>query len=153
MRVFYDCEAGGKGYECCTMILSKHWGQLHKEFTATGQRWYCKRCGTRYRTKFGVIIEIVIKGVPYYARATFPEGDWLDVKFLAVERAFSGYSSGQALLDALPEVKPLDKGMVLEEVKGMEGVYRYSMKMFAGIPLMEWDNFYNLIRYTAPARL
>ena len=47
----------------------------------------------------------------------------------------------------------MDEGMVMTKVQGMEGVYRFSVRMLESIPAIEWDNFYNLVLYTGPARL
>ena len=55
---------------------------------ATGQRWYCPVCNARYRTTFGLIVEILGPSGPdsgHYATAEFPPHAFLDGKFMMLE--------------------------------------------------------------------
>ena len=74
-NVFYICCAGGAEWPCNTVIESQLWDRLQDELQASRQRWYCKCCSARYRTKFGVMVEIVIKGQPMYCHSELPPRD------------------------------------------------------------------------------
>ena len=74
MRVWYICQANqGAGWpKCNTLISSKQWGTLHEDPLAPKQRWYCGVCGTRYKTNFGLLIEIKHQGLGCYILVDFP---------------------------------------------------------------------------------
>ena len=58
---FYICEwtpDEGKTEECHTLILSKVWGRKHEDPLKRKQKWYCKICGTKYKTYYGMLVEI-----------------------------------------------------------------------------------------------
>eukprot|EP00974_Lingulodinium_polyedra_P063392 6120805-Lingulodinium_polyedra.AAC.1 len=60
--MFYVCFAKtGHDWEdprCKTVIAAAIWDKLHDDRLAVGQRWYCRRCPARYKTSFGVVVEL-----------------------------------------------------------------------------------------------
>eukprot|EP00974_Lingulodinium_polyedra_P119752 11172352-Lingulodinium_polyedra.AAC.1 len=61
--MFYVCLGKtGPDWEdprCKTAIASAAiWDRLRDDPLAVGQRWYCKRCPTRYKTSFGIVVEL-----------------------------------------------------------------------------------------------
>ena len=100
-RVDYVCMANVP--ECCTMIRSAEWDRRFPNKDAVPQRWYCL-CGARCKTKFGVIVEIVIAGKSHWVRATVPEMEMEDAKFMML------YNTPEALMAALPAIYQMDWG-------------------------------------------
>jgi len=113
-NVYYVCMSGAPGWRCCTVILTKDWARLHADPLAPKQKWYCKVCGAGYKTRFGMMLEMVFKGSAHYVKAHIPEKDWYDTKMMAVERRMSHVRTPMELYDALPVTKPLDRGAFLE---------------------------------------
>ena len=65
---------------CLTMACSARWVRRHEHPAAKGQRWYCPVCDTRYRQKWGTLVELVVGGQSYWAKADMPPGNWWDFK-------------------------------------------------------------------------
>ena len=86
--MFYLCGAGGAEQPCNTVIERQLWDRLKDELQASGQRCYCKCCKARYKTKFGVMVEIVIKGQAMYCQAEFPPNNVQDAKLMKMEKDF-----------------------------------------------------------------
>jgi len=87
-RAYYVCMAGGDDERgCCTMMVSTKWRRRHEDMVATGQRWYCRHCGAKCKTRWGVICEFVQgPGKPdCWLRARVPDEGTRDVRFLNVE--------------------------------------------------------------------
>ena len=70
--VFYIHCAGGAAWLCNAVSESQLWDRLKDQPEASGQRWYCTCCEARYRTKFGVVVETVMKGESAYFHAELP---------------------------------------------------------------------------------
>ena len=75
------------GQVCATLILAKHWSTKFEDPLHTGQSWYCTICDptTRYRTSFGMLIEIFKKDKRMYARAPVKPFDVMDVHGMGLE--------------------------------------------------------------------
>ena len=144
-RVYYFCEAGGAVHQCLTLTLSDQWDRLHEQPDATGQRWYCPICGTRYKTKFGVLCEMLTKetNIAYYAKAEFPPGTLRDVKCMAIEENFRNCVTPEELLKALPRVSPRAIGTVFRPA-GPPGAFRITKSTWESLPKLEWFQLYNL---------
>ena len=144
-RVYYFCEAGGSVNQCLTLTLSDEWDRLHEQPDATGQRWYCPMCGTRYKTRFGVLCEMFAKdtNIAYYAKAEFPPGTLRDVKFMAIEENFRNCVTPEELLAALPKVSPRAVGTVFQPA-GPRGAFRIMKSTWEALPKLEWFQLYNL---------
>ena len=130
---------------CCTVIVNSLWDRLHDNPLATGQRYYCRQCGTRYLQKYGVMLEMLMKGQSMYARADFPPDSWQDVKALAVEERYAKGSDMNVdyFLDNLPEVHPMGHEWMTAKA-GQLGVYRCDVETFTKLPLWQWDQLFHL---------
>ena len=126
VNVYYVCMSGGEGHECCTVIESKMWDTLKEELEATGQRWYCGICNARYRPAMGVLMEIRVGTDAMYIKGSLPTRGIQDAKMMYIEQEFANYTSPKALLDALPDVSPLDKNVFMSQ-----GI-RYEKKRWPG---------------------
>ena len=103
-RSFYICLAGGTD-QCLTVIPSKKWSTKHDDPLAAKQRWYCICCGAMYKTRFGMVVEIQIRGNFYYVRAPIPPDNLEDTRALYLEQTLKP-SSPEDLLDKLKDVVP-----------------------------------------------
>jgi hypothetical protein len=103
---YFVCKSGAKDNMCWTMISSKNWTQVHADPIADGQRWYCKVCGARYMTRFGVLIEIVQPHAVSYMLADYPPDTIGDVRAMAMEREHDRASTPAELFAAVPNLVP-----------------------------------------------
>ena len=112
MRVWYICRANlGAGWgECGTLISSKCWGRLFEDPMASKRRWYCGCCCCRYKTKFGLLIEVISTGVACYVLADLPPQHMGDLKAAIVQQIMgNGVQTAEELFARLPDVKPASK--------------------------------------------
>ena len=146
-NVYYVCKSGHLQWPCNTAIESMAWDRLHDDPQAVKQRWYCKMCTAKYKTKFGVLVEFVLeqggKKVAMYALGDLPPFDIQDAKLMKIEETFSAYKTPEALLAALPKVTPLDRTHFLKETN-MPGHWSFDNKMFETISKFDWNQLYNL---------
>ena len=71
MRAWYVCMMDGNGQwdPCGTIMPAKHWLRRFDDVGSSKQRWYCVCCGTRFKTKFGMLVEIHISSPALLAQA------------------------------------------------------------------------------------
>jgi hypothetical protein len=149
MRVFHVCLGGGTEHACNTVIEGETWVRWHEDPLATGQRWYCPLCSTKYKTKFGVLVELHIAGSVYFLLAEYPKA-WNDVKHMKVEFDFAKQvSTPKELYDKIMAVQPytgdgfLRPAMPHEVLAGRstDGIYRFADKAaFTGMAKWSWDD-------------
>ena len=144
-NVYYICLAGAAGEECYKLTLSKEWDRFHDDPAATGQRWYCS-CGARYKTKYGVLTEMLHyeRGLAYYALGQFPPQPILDAKFMMIEQRFKDKKTAKELFDAIPEMRPAAIGTVLMPTR-KRGEYQLNSAMFKDLPKFPWFQLLNLV--------
>ena len=141
-NVYYMCKAGAAGEECFTLTLSTEWERLHDDPIATGQRWYCS-CGAKYKTKYGVLTELIIEKSAYYVMAEFPPQSLCDAKFMAIQEKFKRVSTAEELLASSPQITPSAIGSVLTPTL-KHGEFKINKAMFEGLPSFNWFQLYNL---------
>ena len=142
------------------MILAESWDRLKDDPAATKQRWYCS-CGARYKTKYGVLLEVGIQkgideeGEPIwmanYCRAELPTQDIMDAKLCKIEEdlkerhgeAKVSQMSPEDVLRSLPNIKPLDEGAFLRP-QPQEGHYKIMGQSISSLPEFTWAQLYNI---------
>ena len=112
-NAYYVCRSGPAAAPCNTVIESICWDRLKDDPEATGQRWYCKCCLTRYRVVFGMLLEIIMDKSAMYCKSELPPKHIQDAKMMKIEEDFKPYSTPKELLEALPTISPLDKKVFL----------------------------------------
>lgn len=146
-NVYYMCRAGPALWPCNTVIESQAWDRLHQSAYACKQRWYCGMCNAKYKTRYGVMVEIMLvqdgKQVAMYALGELPPFDLQDAKLMKIEQDFTEYKTPEDLLNALPKVAPMDKATFIKPT-GVPGHYSVDDHMFAQLPKFEWNQMYNL---------
>ena len=58
-----------------------------------GQRWYCKRCTAKYKTKFGVLVEMINNDLACYCRGELPPFDIQVAKMMQIEEDFKQFTT------------------------------------------------------------
>ena len=99
---------------------------------ATKQRWYCRNCGGRYFTKFGVLIEWKLQGVAHYLLGELPPDHIWDIKGMIVESRFTDQvKSAKELFDIIPDMVPVSEkyfrprtGLGWKTGKSLDGALR-----------------------------
>ena len=142
---FYVCKAGAVLWECNTLITATEWERLHDDVTATKQRWYCKECHAKYKTKYGVMVEITMGERAFYALAELPSMQIYDAKLMAVQEMYEKYKTPQEFLAALPQIKPLDRNKFLKPTLN-PGHFKFNAEMIKDVPKFQWEQLYNLRR-------
>jgi hypothetical protein len=142
-RVYYICISGGTDWPCNTVIEASAWDRFKEAKEATGQRWYCKMCHAKYKTKYGVLVEMINGTQACYCLGELPPFDLQDAKMMKIEQDFKQYKTPQELLDALPNITPLARGDFLQETN-FEGHFKFNKPMMAGLEMMNWSQLYNL---------
>jgi hypothetical protein len=141
-NVFYICLAGG-ATPCCTLIEAKAWDTLWTDPLHTKQRWYCKQCRAKYKTKFGVLVEIVCDLRGFYCKAELPPVDLMDAKWMKVQEDYKQYDTPEALLDALPTVKPIAAERLFKKTP-YEGHFAFDKHTLDELEVLDWSQLYNL---------
>ena len=85
-----------------TAILAKHWDAMLNRPLAVRQRWYCKICIARYKTRFSALIELIGKGIAHYCYAELPPLHMYDAKGMMVERMHLGIQTFENHYEAAP---------------------------------------------------
>jgi hypothetical protein len=139
---YFVCRAGGSQYPCWTMINSKFWTTLHPDPIADKQRWYCKVCRAKYKTRFGVLIELVQDGSAKYIMAEFPPDSMVDARGMAIEEKYKHVKSPADLLAAVPNLIPRYE-LVLD--KRGDGIYKITAPdVLLACGTFKWDQMFNL---------
>ena len=143
LRIYYICMAG-ISFPCRTLIRSDCWNKRHDDPNAAGQRWYCPECGARYRSKFGVVCEIIYgpNDVRYF-RVECPPFDMKDTKFISINH-FS-YCRVECPDFDMKDTKfiPIDETSVwrAQEIPGKEGHYHIDEEAYERLgPMLKWND-------------
>jgi hypothetical protein len=139
---YFVCKAGGVNNICWTMINSKNWTQFFEDPIADKQRWYCKVCRARYKTGFGVLIEIVQKDTVKYMMADYPPDSIGDVRAAAMEREHSNASTPAELFAAVPNLVPAGKLLLRLVEEGVYGITSPDELLSCGT--FKWAQMFNL---------
>ena len=107
MCAFYFCCAGHAWCPCHTFCTSKAWPRKKEDPLATGQVWVCPRssCWSNYKTKFGMVVELRIRGVSYWLRAPVKSWDAKDLQGCMLEQELKP-STPEELFECLKSIRP-----------------------------------------------
>ena len=167
-NVYYICRAGHANWPCRTVTLSKWWKKKHEDPLATKQKWYCPKCQAGYKTKWGVIIEMVVnrkvfdipaaegdednfeiaKGIMskewigLYCKAELPPQHLQDMNAQCVERFNPECTTPTQLLDAIPCLRPISKRALIS--RPGEGVYDLTEEADNMMDSVNWDELLSI---------
>lgn len=138
-RTHYCCMESPAQDPCCTLTSSARWTRLHGDIFATGQRYYCPVCPARCKVAFGVVVELIVRNEGYYCRAPFPDPHVEDLKAMPLEQSPPNIANVDALLRAIPDVRPAGADWILTTAK--DGVYRLNTEAMRNLPMLDWTMF------------
>ena len=124
MRAWYVCMMDGNGQwdPCGTIMPAKHWLRRFEDVGSSKQRWYCVCCGTRFKTKYGMLVEIHIttpKPTSIFMRSEISNQDVDDVRAMHLERTLKP-TDHQDLWQKIPDFKPMAPGDIMRPCKESE---------------------------------
>jgi hypothetical protein len=150
---FYICRAGAVESKCNSLILNKDWQRQHVDILAPGQRWKCRCCGTKYLTKFGMIVEIRwVGGGASLSLAPCTDDDDKDLHACILQDKFPDVKTAEELYDLIPTVVPQESAFLRKAVQadfwGGEyqdhGVYKLEhFEVLQSLPLWNWKDVPN----------
>ena len=153
LRAWYGCFHTKKNTvpKCGTVMASKRWGRKFKDPAAPKQKYYCCICGCRFNTCFGMLVQIMCKGVSTFALAPVSNHDVEDIRAMALEFKHKPTSTKEFYMN-LPEVVPTDFETILRPARNSELHYSTGAEedlpyifRFVDLPAMEkvpkfnWD--------------
>ena len=121
---------------------------MKEDPNATKQRWYCK-CGARYKSTWGVLIEIVREDVASYCLAEIPPQHLQDAKGMIIEQKYLKVKNAKELYDAIHICTPIAKSC-FQQLMGIdgqpvEGHWKVlDAELLHALPKFEWAQLYNL---------
>ena len=70
-------------------------------------------CKARYKTSFGVLVEIANDrtGVSMWAKADLPDMHMMDAKGMMIEKMMPQALNATDVIKLIPEIKPMDRGV------------------------------------------
>jgi hypothetical protein len=155
MRFFFMCLSGHADTPCMTIQQSKEWKTKSGD-PLWPKGWTCP-CGTTYRTKYGVIVEIVAPGIDgiLYCRAPVPDEHVNDMRAMMHEDVLKP-ATPLALYGAVPECKPSSTSMIVKKERDMYGnkcdnQWTFSSKKdYEKLPKFDWYQVFNLAGKVLP---
>ena len=114
---------------------------------ATKQRWYCVCCETRFRTAYGMLVEVHTKGVSTFMLAEISNRDVEDVRAMYLEKTLQP-KEHMDLWRKIPDFTPIDPEAILRPVKDhelaiTEGFDRSTVSKFVNVQglksVAKWD--------------
>lgn len=131
-RYDYICRANlpTQGGKCESATAWCAWLRRHEDPVAAQQRWYCKLCGARYSTTFGVLVEFRMGRQARFVRAVFSP------------------SWAQDLLARLPFATPAKAPFIFPVDPGNEkyvDVYGMNPDIVSSMPMWVWKSMLSLV--------
>ena len=137
-NAYYICRAGGC-QPCNTVIQAQAWDRMKEDPLATGQRWYC-HCHAKYRTSWGVLMEIFKNGVACYCLADLPPENTFDVKGMLIQERYKHVKDAAELYKAIPRIVPLARDAFVP-IPGRHGMWKLlAMKELEERPRFDWNH-------------
>ena len=135
---------------------------------ATKQKWYCPKCHAGYKTRWGVIIEMVVnrkafnrppagedeedfgiaKGVRsrewigLYCKADLPPQHFQDLKCMAIEKFNPWCTNPSQLMDSIPQLTPIAKKAL--QARKEEGAYDLAPEADEMMHSANWDELFSI---------
>ena len=159
MRAWYVCMMDGNGQwdPCGTIMPAKHWLRRFDDVGSSKQRWYCVCCGTRFKTKFGMLVEIHITSPAPTSIFMRSEISNLDVDDVRAMYLYLEYLDHKDLWQKIPNFIPREPGDIMRPCKesefaereGFEKSLIYKFNNPAGVkddvPMWNWDEIFTLV--------
>ena len=160
LRAWYVClQDWGESYPPCgTVMPSKQWKRKFEEVGATKQKWYCVCCTTRFRTAYGMLVEVRAKGISTFMLAEVTDKDVEDIRAMYLEQKLRP-KDHMDLWRMIPDFKPIDPKDILRPVRPQEiakqaigeGFDISTVSKFVDVqglkelPKWDWDQIFTLL--------
>jgi hypothetical protein len=161
MRAWYVCMSDGNGQwePCGTIMPAKHWHRRFEDVGSSKQRWYCVCCGTRFKTKYGMLVEIHITSpapTSVFMRSEISNQDVDDVRGMYLEHKLQP-TDHKDLWEKIPDFTPMEPGDIMRpcrehEFAEREGfrkdlIYKYHKpaEVEDELPKWNWDQIFTLV--------
>ena len=157
MRAWYVCMNDGNGQwePCGTVMPAKHWLRRFED-VGPRQRWYCVCCGARFRSKYGMLVEIHITSpapTSIFMRSEVLNQDVDDVRAMCLQFA---RKPKRDLWQKIPDFKPQEFGDILRpcreseflEHEGFDKALIYKFINPIGmndLPKCDWDSIFTFV--------
>jgi hypothetical protein len=149
MHFFYICMSGHADWPCMTIQQS---GDLLSPIGSV-----CP-CGTKYRTKYGVVVEIVVpnKDAFLYCKVPVPDDHINEMRAMMHENQLKPVSA-QALHDAVLVCKHTTTSLVVEKKDSFGQVIPNQRTFsshadFKALPDLDWYQIFNMAGYVLPPK-
>ena len=121
LACWYFCQSGHVWMKCNTFTPSKAWGRKHADYGASGQKWRCprKHCWTNYTTKYGMIVQLDIRGKSYFGKAPCKDWDSLEIQAGMIEQELDP-KTPEELWERIYDVHPNNFGDLFQQCKAHE---------------------------------
>ena len=162
LRAWYVClqDWGGTWGVCGTVMPSKQWKRKFDDVRPSKQRWYCVCCQTRFRTSYGMLVEVHTRGVSTFMLAEVSNRDVEDVRAMFLEKELKP-KNHRDLWEKIPDFTPIDPKEILRPVKPhelaiTEGFDVSLVSKFVNVdglkkvPKWDWDQIFSLLTPTTP---
>ena len=160
MRAWYVCMCDGNGQwpPCGTIMPAKHWKRRFDDIGSSKQRWYCVCCGKKYKTKYGMLVEIHITSptpASTFLRSEITNKDVDDVRAMYLEHSLKP-KDHKDLWRQIPDFTPMQPGDIMrpcreDEFVSHEGFDKSLISKFIkpsdmnDLPVWTWDSIFGLV--------
>jgi hypothetical protein len=149
MRFFCVCMSGHSDWPCMTIQ------QSDDLLFPIGS--VCP-CGTKYRAKYGVVVEIVAPGIDgiLYFKAPVPDDHIIEMHAMMHEKQLKSVST-QAFYDAVLVCKPTITSLLVEKKDSFGQVipnqWTFSSHAdYKALPNLDWNQIFNMAGYVLPPK-
>ena len=134
---------------------SKQWKRRFEDIGSSKQRWYCVCCQARFKTKYGMLVEVHTQGVSTFMLAEVSNKDVEDVRAMYLEKTLNP-KNHRDLWDKIPDFTPMDPREILRPVEehelatkdgfDIDKVMKFvNVEGLKAVPKWDWDQIFSLL--------
>ena len=157
LRAWYVClcDWGGQYPPCGTVMPAKQWSRKFEDVGSSRQKWYCVCCKTRFRTAYGMLVEVHTRGISTFMLAEVSNKDVEDVRAMYLEKKLNP-KNHKDLWQKIPDFTPIDPRDILRPVEKhelaiTEGFDLSTVSKFVNVqglkavPKWDWDQIFSIL--------
>ena len=134
---------------------SKQWKRKFEAIGSSKQRWYCVCCGTRFKTAYGMLVEVRVQNASTFMLADVSNKDVEDVRAMHLEKTLQP-KDHLDLWNKIPNFEPIDPETLLRPVQPHELAITegfdarlvskfVDVKGLQALPKWDWDQIFSLL--------
>eukprot|EP00959_Pyramimonas_sp_CCMP1952_P134841 2821739-Pyramimonas_sp.AAC.1 len=116
---------------------SKQWKRKFEDIGSSKQKWYCVCCQTRFRTAYGMLVEVRIKGVSTFMLAEVSNKDVEDARAMYLDKKLNPKNRND-LWQKIPDFTPIDPRDILRPVE------KHELAITEGLDMSTVSKFVNV---------